>query len=190
MAKVSAVLSAGLLATTILPHIMIILRCVRFEEKAMALALQLTFVGILPFVPFKIIYNIVASEEKYVFIYYCSLFTILKYSNKTTSKIFKVVSVLSDALCKYSNGDRCLFHSEYFGTFLSIATISLLAIAALLNLSLVFWVKNLEIYQDNKEYGEDNPEESDHEREIQIDIEERSITRSIGGNREQSETNV
>lgn len=61
VAQASFVLSSGLLATTIVPHIMIILRCVRFTEKAVALGLQLTFTGILPFVPFKIIYNVVAG---------------------------------------------------------------------------------------------------------------------------------
>lgn len=99
-----------------------------------------------------------------------------------------------DALCKYSNSERCLLHSEHFGTFLSAVTIALLAIAALLNLLLIFLARGLEIYKLNKRYSEDDVHESEENEpsgeddEIHVDNEESS--RPTRRETLMSETNV
>lgn len=62
LAQVSLIISAGLIASTVVPNILINLRCIASTDKALALALWITFIGTLPFIPFKLIYDVVAGK--------------------------------------------------------------------------------------------------------------------------------
>lgn len=62
LAQVSLIISAGLIASTVVPNILINLRCVAATDKALALALWITFIGTLPFVPFMFLYGLIAGK--------------------------------------------------------------------------------------------------------------------------------
>lgn len=62
LAQVNLIMSAGFIASTIVPNILINLRCIASSDKAVAMGLWLNFIGTMPFVPFKLIYSLVAGE--------------------------------------------------------------------------------------------------------------------------------
>ncbi|CAH1153524.1 unnamed protein product [Phaedon cochleariae] len=62
MVQANSVISYGLLASTVVPNIIINIRSVLNKDKAVALGLGMTFVGIIPYVPVKLMYDSVADN--------------------------------------------------------------------------------------------------------------------------------
>ncbi|XP_017774173.1 PREDICTED: solute carrier organic anion transporter family member 2A1-like [Nicrophorus vespilloides] len=111
-AQSSAVLTDGLLSSGIITHLLITLRAIPETDKALALGLHYTFIKLLPYVPFKIFYNLV-----------------------------------KDSLCLTSDNDECHFYRDSFPTVLSSVTLTLMILAAAVALTLVFFVKDLSLYE-------------------------------------------
>ncbi|XP_022915463.1 solute carrier organic anion transporter family member 74D [Onthophagus taurus] len=62
VAQASIVMASSSMVSTVITNLLINLRVVEPADKAMALALECTFLGILPYVPGKIIYSYVAES--------------------------------------------------------------------------------------------------------------------------------
>ncbi|KAJ8949655.1 hypothetical protein NQ318_010074 [Aromia moschata] len=57
----NSIIASGLLATTVVSSLIINLRCVSNKDKALALGVELTFLGIIPYIPIRIIYYVIAE---------------------------------------------------------------------------------------------------------------------------------
>ncbi|XP_057660184.1 solute carrier organic anion transporter family member 2A1-like [Diorhabda carinulata] len=62
LAQVNKIIINGIVASALLVNIIIIMRVVRRQDKATALGLELTFFGIVPYVPIKIIYHFIIDR--------------------------------------------------------------------------------------------------------------------------------
>lgn len=101
-------------------------------------------------------------------------------TNKNAPKS-PTINVFSDSLCKYrSDTGNCLLHSHHFGTFLSVASIGLMVIAALLTILVVLYVNDLDLY--NEEEEEEDDEEGDDTVELE-NVGSRQEDASSGGPR-------
>ncbi|XP_018326963.1 solute carrier organic anion transporter family member 2A1-like [Agrilus planipennis] len=61
VSQANDIIAAGFLASTIITSIMISLRCVNSVDKCVALGFHITFLGIIPYIPFRIVYLVVAD---------------------------------------------------------------------------------------------------------------------------------
>lgn len=58
-------------------------------------------------------------------------------------------------MCRYRNDSgKCVLHAHHFGTFLAVASMTLMIIAALLTILVLIYVKDLDLY--NEEENEDH----------------------------------
>ncbi|XP_018578719.1 solute carrier organic anion transporter family member 1A2 isoform X1 [Anoplophora glabripennis] len=113
LSQANSIISAGLLATTVVSNIVIMLRCVPTKQKAFALGLAYTYFGIIPYLPLRFSYRAIA-----------------------------------DTFCEIHGSKGCQFFSEYFPIFLSSITISLILLAVVFAVILLFFVGKLELYDD------------------------------------------
>lgn len=154
LAQVSLIISAGFIASTIVPNMLINLRCIVASDKALALALWITFIGTLPFVPFKLIFGVVAGAPINPFYFFFII-------------ILRVDSI-SDSLCRYyDESGKCILHAHHFGTFLSVACISLMTVAALLTLLVMIFIKDLDLYDEREDGDDDEDEDVDDPVELE-----------------------
>lgn len=57
-------MASSTLAATIVTNLMINLRCVASDDKPLALGFETTLLGILPYIPGKLVYSAVAGRYK------------------------------------------------------------------------------------------------------------------------------
>ncbi|XP_072401917.1 solute carrier organic anion transporter family member 1C1-like isoform X2 [Diabrotica undecimpunctata] len=61
LSQVNNIVSNAIMASTLIVNVLIILRSVAKQDKATALGLELTFLGLVPYIPVKIIYHFVTE---------------------------------------------------------------------------------------------------------------------------------
>lgn len=62
IAQVNSIICAGLLATTIITTILINIRCNLPKDKALTIGVQTTFIGLIPYIPVRLIYNTIIGR--------------------------------------------------------------------------------------------------------------------------------
>lgn len=140
------VLGAAILATRLVGKIIISIRCVLRQDKALALALELTLVGIIAYIPGKIVYELIAGNDS------------------LRSRAFHVWNkiktphryLFTDYTCQFWSSDNvtCFLHnSTSFGNSLNVISAILVLLGLLVEILVFILIKDLPLYGDNVDNG-------------------------------------
>lgn len=157
---VLTIFGASILGSGLVGNLLISIRCVLLQDKSLALALELTFLGLIVYIPGKIGYQIIAGKLKALTKIFISLTT-----------FYWIV----DVTCQFWSNDSsgCYLHDpNMFGDIMNIVSASLIGIGIVFDIFVFFFVNDLLLYGDDA----DNfyrpipmqPMQQQHERQSQF----------------------